>query len=42
MAILGFCETNALMAYRYEVGPCDRYEWLCKLNDALLNNSYVR
>ncbi len=42
MAILGFCETNALMAYRYEVGPCDRYEWLAQLSHALLNNSHVR
>lgn len=42
MAILGCCETNALMAYRYEVGPCDRYEWLAKLSNALLNNSFVR
>lgn len=40
MAILGISETNALMAYRYEVGPC--YKWLAKLSNALLNIGHVR
>lgn len=41
LALLGMCETNALKAYRKTVGPMQRYTWLCKLSDALINNPYV-
>lgn len=42
LAMIGMCETNALMAYRYEVGPIERYSWLCKLADALIHNEWAR
>jgi hypothetical protein len=41
LAMLGMCETNALNAYRTEVGPVDRYTWLVKLSHALIYNPEV-
>ena len=41
LAVLGMCETNALMAYRQEVGEMSRYEWLAKLSEALIENPWV-
>ncbi len=41
MAILGFCETNALMAYRFEIGELSRYDWLAKVSEALIKNPYL-
>jgi hypothetical protein len=35
------CETNAMHAYAHCVGPIERYEWLAKLSDALLNNPWA-
>lgn len=41
LGVFGMCETNAMNAYREVVGPIERYEWLCKLSDALINNPWV-
>ena len=41
LAILGMCETNAQNAYRATVGPITRYEWLVKLSDKLIHNSFL-
>lgn len=41
LAMVGMCETNAMHAYAYSVGPVERYEWLAKLSDALLNNPWA-
>lgn len=41
LAILGMCETNAMKAYRKEVRPITRFEWLCLLADKLINNPYL-
>lgn len=38
LAMLGMCETNAMNAYRYSVGPIERFEWLAKLANALIYN----
>lgn len=41
LALLGMCETNAMKAYRYTVGPVGRYDWIELLSEALINNPYV-
>lgn len=41
LALLGMCETNALKAYRHEVGPMTRFAWLMHLSDRLINNPYI-
>ena len=41
LALLGMCENNALHSYRKCVGPMDRYSWLVKLSDKLINNPYL-
>lgn len=40
-ALLGMCETNAMNAYRMEVGHIERFTWLAKLSDALIYNPEV-
>ncbi len=32
LALLGMCETNAMNAYRMEVGHIERFVWLSKLS----------
>ena len=41
LSFIGICETNAMNAYSYSVGHVERYEWLSKLSDALLNNPWA-
>lgn len=40
LAVLGMCETNAHNAYKHEVGPVERYQWLNMLADKLINNPW--
>lgn len=41
LAILGMCETNAQNAYKAEVEHVERYQWLNKLADKLINNPWA-
>jgi hypothetical protein len=41
LSCVGICETNAMNAYAYSVGHVERYEWLARLSDALLNNPWA-
>ena len=41
MALLGFCETNAMKAYRVSHGKIERFQWLVKLSKVLIDNPYL-